>query len=482
MKYLKLATLLVLTLNTNLYSQEIWNSKYEQAYEEVLKLNFSTSNSILSNSTEKFEATEAYIKSSNYFINVMLNNYNDDVLENDSISYYLDIVNSSDIDSPWINYFQVEMLTMSSLINVRLDNKMASAYNIYKASKITKSTIKKYSGFAPMKTLHGFQLCTFSQIPDNYKSIASLFGIEGNYQQGITEIENSIENIGVGIIKDKSKFISVFSKKEFGKIDSIRISSSINSYKLYPVMIYYEAYLLYKDAKISETKNLLADTENTWQNKFNYLNYFAGKMLIFSIDYSAKKYFYKFLENTKTDNFKQSTYRYLAYLELLESNTEKYNKFVETIKSNDFTFQSESDKSAINEVSSITNPKLIKSQLLFDGGYYSIAREELLSSPKTEICHSESDFIIYYYRLGSIRYKLNETDLAIDNFEKCTKFNFNNKFHYQANAYLHLGELYLTLGDKEKSKQNLYKCLELNGFPYSYGIHGKAKKVLENIN
>ena len=468
-------------LNTNLYSQEIWNNKYQKAYEEVLKFNFDVSDSILFSGDNKIEATEAYIKSSNYFINVMLNNYSDEILKKDSISFYLEIVNSSELDSPWINYFQVEMLTMKSLINVRLNNKMSSAYNIYKASKLAKSTLKKYPDFAPIKTLHGFQLCAFSQIPDNFKSIASFFGIEGNYDQGIKEITNSLDDIDAGIIKDKSKFIEVFAKKEFGKTDSVRISTSIENYKLYPVMIYYESYLLYKDGGISEAQKLLIDNEAVWQNKMNYLNYFTGKLLAFSINYRAEIYFNKFLKNTNTDNFKQSTYRYLAYLELLRNSRIQYKKYVDLITANNFTSQSESDKSAINEVTSITQPALIKSQLLFDGGFYEDAKDVLLSFPKTKICHSESDFIIYYYRLGSIHYKLNETELAIGKFEKCTTFNFNNKFHYQANAYLHLGELYLSEGNKTKAKLNLEKCLAKKDFPYAYSIHGKAKKMLEGL-
>ena len=465
-------------MNSNLYSQEIWNSKYEYAYQEVLKLNFTASNSILSSIDNKIDATEAYIKCSNYFINVMANNYNSHQLNNDSISFYLEIINSSKINSPWVNYFQVEMLTMNSLINYRLNNKMSSAINIYKASRITKYTLEKYPQFAPIKTLHGFQLCSFSQIPDNYKSIANFFGIEGNYKQGIKEIENSISKIEINIIKEKSNFIKVFSKKEFGEIDSVQISTSIKDYKLYPIMIYYEAYLLYKNTEVQNAIKLLIENENTWQNKFNYLNYFTGKLLAFSIDNSAKKYFYEFLENSNTDYFKQSSYRYLAYLEFLDNNNIEYKKLVNTIKQIDFSYQSESDKSAYNEISNITQYELIKSQLLFDGGYYRVAKETLLSKPKLEICQNQNDFIIYYYRLGSIYYKLNEINLAIENFEKCTKFSFNNNFHYQANAFLHLGEIYKILGNKNKSKQNIDECLKLNNFPYSYSIHSKAKKIL----
>ena len=481
MKHLKLILLIVTVLNSNLYSQEIWNRGYEQAYEEILKLNFGKSDSILKSINVNNTATEAYISSSKYFINVMLNNYNNDDLKNDSISYYLGIVYSSEINSPWIEYFKVELLTMKSLINIRLDNKVAGAYSIYKATKITRSTLNEYPNFAPIKTLNGFQQCTFSQIPDSFKSLASFFGIEGDYDKGISEISESISNIKIDVIRNKSKFIHVFSQKEFGKQNDVRISNSIKNYNQYPVMIYYEGYLLYKDDKISEAKKLLLENESTWQGKMNYLNYFTGKMLAFSIDYSAEKYFILFLDQSKTDNFKQSSYRYLAYMELLKGNMTKYNEYVIKVKTNSYTSQSESDKSAYNAISLITQPTLIKTQLLFDGGNYSEAKKVILKHPKTSICHSENDFITYYYRLGSISMKLGDKKIAIDNFEYCTKFNFNNKFHYQANAYLHLGELYLSEGNKTKTKLNLEKCLDQKDFPYSYSIHGKAKKMLEGL-
>ncbi len=481
LKYLKLILILALATSSKLYSQKIWTNEYERAYEEVLNLNFSKSEYILSKTTEKIDITEAYIKANNFFINLMLNNYSNNVLKNDSISFYLNTINSSELNSPWINYFEVELLTMKSLIDIRLENKMSSAYNIYKASKLSKSTLKEYPNFAPMKTLYGFELCTFSQIPENYKSLASFFGIEGDYKRGIKEIENAIDQLKDGPIKQKSKFIYIFSQKEFGKTSNIRISNYIENYKSSPVMIYYEAYLLYKDNKISKAKELLKNTEPLWKDKFNYLNYFTGKLLAFSIDYTATKYFDTFLKNTKTDYFKQSTYRYLAYLELLRGNKKEYNRLAETVKTIKLSSQSESDKSALNEISDITQPQLIKAQLLFDGGYYSESKSVLLDSQKTNICHSESDFIIYYYRLGSIYYKLGNTELAIQNFERCTKFNFNNKFHYQANAYLHLGELFILKGNTEKSKDNLEMCLDLEGFPYSYSIHNSAKKILEDL-
>ncbi len=481
MKVLKLLLLFTIAISSNLYSQEIWNKEYEHAYDEVLKLNFSKSDSILLGVDNKIEATEAYIKSSNYFFNVMLNNYSNEVLKNDSISFYLDIVNSSGLKSPWISYFQIEMLTMKSLISIRLDNKMSSAYSTFKASKLAKSAIKKYPDFAPIKTLYGLQLCTFSQIPDNFKSIASFFGIEGNYNDGIKNITNSLKNIDDGVIKDKSIFIEVFSKKEFGKVDNVRISSSIENYKSYPVMIYYEAYLLYKDNNIEAAKDLLIENEQVWQNKMNYLNYFTGKLLAFSLNYKAEKYLKTFLKNTKTDSFKQSSYRYLAYLELLRNSQYQYKKYVNLITSYKYDSQSESDKSAVNEVTYIIQPALIKAQLLFDGGLYNKAKETLLNQPKSEICNTDSDLIIYYYRLGSIYLKLNEANNAIENFEKCTSYKFNNKFHYQANAYLHLGELYRDLGNNEEAEKNLEKCLDLNDFPYSYSIHTKAKKILDEL-
>jgi len=241
LKYFRLLLIIIITASPSLTAQNIWGDDYQNAYHEVLKLNFKKSDSLLYNISIKNKAAEAYVKSTNFFLNALLNNYTDDVLKNDSLSYFLDIVNSNENDSPWINYFQIEILTMKSLINARLDNKMSSVYSIYKASKLTKSSLSDYPNFAPIKTLHGFQLCTFSQIPDNYKSIASFFGIEGNYEEGITEISSSLNNINSSIIKNKSEFIYIFSQKEFGNNNTVRISNKVDNYQQYPVMIYYEA-------------------------------------------------------------------------------------------------------------------------------------------------------------------------------------------------------------------------------------------------
>jgi tetratricopeptide (TPR) repeat protein len=472
---------LLLLFSTKLISQNVWSNEYAQAYEEVLKLNFEKSDSILKSIKTKNKATEAYIKASSFFINVLLSNYEDYVLKNDSISHYLDIVNSANHNTAWIYYFEIEMLTMKSLINAKLNNKMSSAFNIYKASKLTKSSIDKYPDFSPIKTLHGFQLCTFSKIPDNYKTIASFFGIEGNYQDGIAEISESISNTTNSIIKNKSKFIYIFSQKEFGNKNNVSISTTIKNYTEYPVMIYYEAYLLYKNNNIEKAKEILLNNEKVWQNKMNYLNYFTGKLLAFSIDNSAKKYFSLFLSHTKTNTFKISTFRYLAYLELIEGDTTTYNSLITKIKQNNNNTHSDTDKSALNEIINNQKVTLIKTQLLYDGGNYKKAKETLLSKPKNEICNSENDFIIYYYRLGCIYLKLNNTERAINNFKHCTAFSFNNNFHYQANAFLHLGEIYILEDEIEKAKINLENCIKLKDFPYSYSIHNRAFFLLNTL-
>ena len=481
LNYLKLIIIFVL-LNNITYSQELWNKSYETAYHEVLKLNFQKSDSILSSVKPKINSTEAYIKSQKYFINVMLNNYEIESINSDSLSAYLDIINSSKNNSAWNSYFNAEILMMKSLVNAKLNNNVASAYNLYKASKLTKSTLKKYPNFGPIKTLHGFQLCAFSKIPESYTSIASFFGIDGDYDKGISEIKNSLKNSEIDFVKNKTKFIYIFAQKEFGNIDIVRISSEIENYKSSPILIYYEAYLLYKNMELNKAIDLLLENESDWNSKMNYLNYFTGKLLSYKLNDEAEIYFSKFILNTKTDDFKKSSYRYLAYLSLIKNDSVKYNYYKKLINSNKTKPTTESDKSAINEINSLNNIILIKSQLLYDGENYQNAEILLLSIDKKQICKTTNDYITYYYRLGSINQKLNKTSLAIINFEHCVTFTFNNKLHYQANAYLKLGELYVSINDIEKAKSSLEKCINLSNFPYSYSIHLKAKSLLKKVN
>jgi len=465
-------------------AQTEWNTNYKLAYEELLKFNFQKSDSILNAQKTKIKSTNAYIKSQAYFIKVMLNMYPENNTIEDSISFYINIIDSEKKTSAWLSYYKAEMLTMKSLVNAKQSNSIKSAFDIYKSHSLIKKAIKTYPNFYPLKTLHGFQLCAFSKIPNNYKTFASFFGLEGNYKAGITKIESSISNNNPDyyFLKNKNIFLTIFSKKEFGNINNINVSSKIDNYTSYPIMLYYEAYLLYKNYNSNNAKLLLIDNEKKWKGKMNYLNYFMGKLMSFDLEYSAINYFKTFLQNSKTNDFKISTYRYLAYLELLENNTKSYTKHIHYIKNNSFNSSSESDKAAFNEISILNNPTLIKSQLLYDGANYIKAKKILLNTKKKEICKSENDFIIYYYRLGSIYFKLDKPNLATQNFKNCTAFKFNNLLHYQANAYLHLGELYIQKNDNLNAKKYLEKCLEQKDFPYSYSIHYKAKLLLSKLN
>ncbi|MEN8138818.1 MAG: tetratricopeptide repeat protein [Bacteroidota bacterium] len=473
--------LLISFISLSANAQNLWNPAYKQAYNESLSLNFSKSDSILSAQKNKITPTEAYIRAQSHFTKIMLNDFEKDEIQADSLSYFLEKINLSPLKSVWLDFYRVEILMMKSLVNAKIGHNMNSVLNIYKAAKLTNSIIEIHPDFSPIHTLNGLQLCTFSQIPDNYKSFAAFFGLEGNYKKGIKEIERSIrqnKDSSYDFMKDKEKFIYVFAIKEFGDVNSVRISDEIKNYHKNPILLYYESYLLYKDSKIEEARDLLIQNEILWKNKFNYLNYFTGKLLTFEIDNRAKKYLFEFIENAKTDDFKKSGYRYLSYLELIKGNTQKYRHYKYKTLDKKINSISETDKSAENEVLFLDNPTLVKAQLIYDGGNYNEAKKTLLSKNREHICKNSNDYIIYYYRLAGIYYKLNDYNKAIENYKRCTAFQFNNKLHYQANAYLKLGELYLIKNNIKKSRVALEKCLELADFPYSYSIHSKAKKLL----
>lgn len=464
----------------------MWTPAYKSAFKESLTMNYSKSDSILENQSEVIASTEYYIKSINYLIKLFLTETNKSNSTTDSLSYYYNKIDDSDIDTPWNKYYNIEILMMQSLLNAKLGNNIKSAYDTYKAVKKTKSFLEDYPNFHPTYALYGLQLCTFSKIPNNLKGLSSLLGLNGDYDNGIKQIEKSIEKCNTDefdFLRDKEKFFHIFASKEFGEVDSIRISDEINDYDENPILIYYQAYLMSGDSEIEGAIQFLLDSENKWKHRLNYLNYFLGKLLTYEIDDRAPLYINKFIDNSATSLYKKAAYLNLGYLALINNNVEEYERYKALIlKENEGEILTPSDKASISKAKNLTNPTLIKSDLLFSAGKYDEALNTISSKDRNELCKDIFDNIFYYYRLASIYKKLEKDDLAILNFKRCISFKTQTEFHYQPNSYVLLGEIYIKQKDFDKAEEALEKCLDIKDFPYSYSIHNRAKFLLESID
>ena len=215
----------------------------------------------------------------------------------------------------------------------------------------------------------------------------------------------------------------------------------------------------------------------------NYLDYLDGIARLNKLDYSAELCFKKYVTAFKGKSFIKSAYQRLAWSRLLQGDNDGYLAAIHQAgddkKGNTF---SDEDKQALLEATSNVAPNLylLRSRLLFDGGYYQRSLAEIAAKPVSYF-PSLRDKLEFTYRLARIFEKTNKTDLAIQYYEQTISNGKNYSFYFAANSALLLGIIYENKGVEVKAEDYFRVCLNLRDHEYQNSIDQKAKAGLNRL-
>ena len=104
---------------------------------------------------------------------------------------------------------------------------------------------------------------------------------------------------------------------------------------------------------------------------YHYLDFMMGLAKTRKLESDASSYFEKFIQNYKGKNYIKEAYQKMAWNALLQGNKDKYWEYMYYVKTRGDDLIDD-DKQALYEAESkhVPNVILLKSRILFDGGYY----------------------------------------------------------------------------------------------------------------
>jgi len=215
---------------------------------------------------------------------------------------------------------------------------------------------------------------------------------------------------------------------------------------------------------------------------FYYLDYLEGKSLLYTLESGADEHILNFVDHFKGRHFIKDAYQKLAWYELvLNENLPGYKSYMAKVESEGMDFL-EDDLQALQEAKSHQNPHpiLLKSRLLFDGGYYERAYQYMIK----HAAYFQGDVlqnIEYSYRLGRITQAIGNIDEAITHYQNCLASDKKNKSFFAANSALQIGLLYEDQSLYQKSKTFFNICKSIKSPTYKDQLHSKAKAGLDRL-
>lgn len=461
------------------------------AYQATLNLQFEKANELLN---------KTRLESSNNACVALIENYQDFlqifILEEESVfkakepnrKTRLKQLEALPDDEPFKNWSLAVVHLQWAFSRLKFNEYYTAAFEIRKAYFLLKENQKQFPEFAPNLLGTGLLNAILGTVPPEYNWILNLASMEGSIQQGrrqlwqLAALAGEDENLAIWLpeILFYLSFIEInlnadplASQLVLEELDKIENKT--------PLILYAEANLLMRSAK-NEDARLLLELRDKLETDipFYYLDYLYAETLSRELNQNAILYYRKYESRFKGLNYKADALRKIAWMDLIRGDTSDYLQDLMAVTKYS-KVQVDADKQAVYDAENqiIYHPALLRSRLLFDGGFLIESGAVLDSILPSGL--QENDLIEYHYRQGRVADRLHQTDKAIQQYNQTILLGERMPFYYAANAALKLGELYELQNNFDLAVEAYKKCLRMKPDNYRVSIHQKAKAGLNRL-
>lgn len=373
-----------------------------------------------------------------------------------------------------------------AFVYIRMGEELKAANNFRKSFALLKANREQYPDFEYNNIFYGLEEAAVGAIPDDYRWIATIFGMKGSIKKGMAKLESFVyKHDAQDPLYDDALIYYVYlgyylqSRQE-------EVWQFMNSDK-YPVqesllLSFVKANIAINHRKSEVALSILKSSENNKQYKlYPVFDYEMGNALLHALDASAIRYYNSFLSSYKGQAFVKDSWQKIAWLYYMEGNkqkaTESRNKIV---VSGNALFDADKKAKRFAVEDNWPNMTLLQASLLIDGGYYAQALTRLLKKKESDF-ESEADKAEYYFRLGRVYDELQDDEKALLYYKYAISIGQNRKEHFAARAALQSGMIY----ERRKMPQmalNSYKsCLEMPVQDFKNSIKQQAKAGINRL-
>lgn len=474
------------------------NERCTAAYNKILALRFNEAHAILNieKSENPSNPVPAYLENYIDFLTLFIGEERAqyEKLKN-QVQSRISLLEKGNRNSPLFLFTIAEVNLQWAFIRLKFGDYTTAALEIRRAFQQFSENQEKFPGFIPNKLGLGIIHIMAGLIPENYRWVARLAGVNGSVEDGLAELNKAASYNGTDktirmFCQEAVFYLSIVSsnltKDKTTALNAIRIMESSNasdSLISSPLFIFIRVSLLMKNGQNDKARQIL-ETRITDKETypFYYLDYLEGMSRLNKLDLKSGFFFQKYLTEFKGINYIKAAYQKLAWIGLLKGDTSAYNKYLEMVRRAGNSIIDE-DKQALSEAEKgiLPNVTLLRARLLFDGGYYEPALDELLNIPLTTYLKSRKDFIEYSYRLGRIYHEIGDLAKALQYYHQTTERGSNEAYYYAAAAAFQTGIIYENQGQYKKADNAYHLCLSIRNTEYKTSLNQKAKAGLNRL-
>lgn len=397
----------------------------------------------------------------------------------------LKIIDRYEGESPWYRLCKAGLYMHWAFVEIRFDQKLKAANYFRKSYQLLKENNRLYPSFEYNNLFLGIEIAAVGAIPDNYRWIASIFGMRGDVNKGMGQVEQFIKKHSANEPLYSEAVIYYTYMLYYLKSDKQKsweyISDYYNANKGL-VATFVKANIGLNFHKAADAQAVLqAATTNPYYNTYPIFDYEYGYAYMHSIDDNAISKFRSFLKRYKGNIFVKDAWFRMGQLYHIKGDKGSVSvcRNNTLLKGTDMT---DSDKQALRRArgNEWGEPMLIKAQLLLDGGYYQKAYSMLVSEEAEKSLVNKKP-IEYYFRLGRVYDELHKKSLAVKYYNKTIDEGRNSTEQFAARAALQLGFLYEREGRSSLAADMYKTALSMHGHDFENSIDQQSKAGLNRL-
>jgi tetratricopeptide (TPR) repeat protein len=198
-------------------------------------------------------------------------------------------------------------------------------------------------------------------------------------------------------------------------------------------------------------------------------------------DLDADVHIKKFIANFKGTNYIKNANQRLWWHYIIHDNETDAKKYFEAINGYGSIVVDE-DKYALDtyQKKQWPNKQLLKSRLLFDGGYYTRALQCIVDLDLNSLVQ-QNERVEFMYRLGRIYQRMENNAQAIKSFENAIKFGATIPEYYAASACYEMGKIYETQKMYTVALTYFEKSKTFKNHSYRTSLNQKAKAAINRV-
>ncbi len=471
-----------------------FNSNCNQAFEDIFSLKLLKANELLTDELEKNpqNAFAYYLKGLNEIILVFIDENEKSYKKlQSSIPNKIKNIEKYGGKSAYTQLFKGQLLFYYGITQAKFDNFFQAGSNIRDSYITLKNNSIKYPDFLPNNTVMGV-IETFSgTVPGSFKWIINMFGVNASVDNGMKRLTKfSNANITKG---SELEYFRLEAKIFQGGLYHLVlhnadkgweiISSSTNDWKTNLLSAYLRSSFLIKTGINEEAIEILSNRPKGADFvDLKFLDYLLGVSKLSRLDKDADKYLISYITNFKGRNYLKSAVQKLAWYYLINGDYANYHIYIAKIPKIGYEFTDEDKHAAKNATNKyIPNISLLRSRLLFDGGYYDRSLKEL--EGKLTLNYSKKrDQVEFIYRLARIYQKKENFNLAISYFQKSMVAGKNLSQYYAMASSIEIATIYETQNDWVNAKKYYEKALTFGkNKEYVNSLEQRAKAGLSRV-